>query len=192
MEHICHAAEVPGSPVSHTARRLLLQQGANMCDTQSKNTSCVWYIFLRICERYFEPMSRVHQGLFNYAITLELNTWQGLQVSAADAQLHTCGWDSLQTLGPEVWLLSPVWLTLGTSERHSTHCWWNYTYTNKSFLKIRLLQITFWKVLIASRLKHCVHVRCSAPSSAALKCLQMFALFNSCTQCHTFIYSLAL
>lgn len=26
-----------------------------------------------------------------------------VSISAADAQLNTCGWDSLQTLGPEAW-----------------------------------------------------------------------------------------
>ena len=51
-------------------------------------------------------------------------------ISAADAQLHTCGCDSLQTLGSGGLVLSPVWLTQGTSERHSTHCWWSYTHTH--------------------------------------------------------------
>lgn len=45
--------------------------------------------------------------VFIKALLIMLSPW-GLvhdraYISAADAQLYTCGWDSLQTLGPEVW-----------------------------------------------------------------------------------------
>lgn len=125
MEDICHAAEVPGSRGSHTARRLLLRRGAKASDTRSKkmlflNRSVYFssgfvdgisnqcHVFIRALLIMPSPRGLAHGKVY---------------ISAADAQLHTCGCDSLQTLGSGGLVLSPVWLTLGTSERHSTHCW---------------------------------------------------------------------
>ena len=203
MEDICHAAEVPGSRGSRAARRPLLRQGAKARDTPSRKM-----LFLNRSV-YFSR--RFVDGILNQChvftgALLIMPSPRGLAhgevyISAADAQLHTCGCDSLQTLGSGGLVLSPVWLTPGTSERHSTHCWWSYTHTythththtNKSFLKnTPFTNHSLWKALIASYLMHCEHVHCSAPSSAAPKWLQMFALFNSCTRCYTFIYPFAL
>jgi len=64
-------------------------------------------------------------------------------ILGTDAQPYMCGFDSLQTLGQEVWCFSPVWLTLGMCERQSRHCWGSCTNTNKSLLENGNLQMTF-------------------------------------------------
>ena len=131
MEDICHAAEVPGSRGSRAARRPLLRQGAKARDTPSRKM-----LFLNrsvyFSRRFVDGiLNRCH--VFTGALLI-MPSPRGLAhgevyISAADAQLHTCGCDSLQTLGSGGLVLSPVWLTPGTSERHSTHCWWSYTHT---------------------------------------------------------------
>lgn len=160
------------------ARSSIAEQRQRSSSAQHIFLADLWTVFLNQCH------------LLIRALLIILSPW-GLahdraQISAADAQLHTCGRDSLQTLGLEVLVLSPVWLTPRTSQRHSRRCWWNYTYTNTnkqllentSFLKKSLS----WDCLCIQWI-----VRMNTTSSADLKWFRIFALFNPCTQCNTFI-----
>lgn len=102
MEDICHAAEVLGSPVSHSARCLFFHREAICVQCTVLHPVYVLYI----CVRFVDDILN-HCHVLIGALIIKLSS-QGsahdrASVSAADAQLHTCGWDSLQTLWLEVW-----------------------------------------------------------------------------------------
>lgn len=76
---------------------------SNMCAMHC-SSSCVCSVYL--CRRFVDDILN-HCHVLIGALLIKLSS-QGsahdrASVSAADAQLHTCGWDSLQTLWPEVW-----------------------------------------------------------------------------------------
>lgn len=87
----------------HSARCLFFSQRSSMYATHC-SSSCVCSVYLR--SRFVDDILN-HCHVFIGALLIKLSS-QGsahdrASISAADAQLHKCGWDSLQTLWPEVW-----------------------------------------------------------------------------------------
>lgn len=131
MEDICLATEVPGSPISHTAHCSLSKELTRV----TRKAKTLFFIRLVYFSRGFvnHILNQCHE--FIRDLLIMLSPW-GLAhdrayISAADAQLHTCGWDSLQTLGPEVCAFTSL-VNPGVHLRDTQHTAGEATHTQTS------------------------------------------------------------